>query len=176
MAKKIRSNPDLDFTYLQQPARRYTFEIPKLRKWVESYCKGRVLNLFAGKVRLSVDEFRIDINKDMPADVHCDAFEFVNTTKEKFDTVILDPPYNVRQAREKYQGKCIGSLTKIKNALPIILNPNARLIHLGYDTTGMKKNYGFTKIAICLVCHSGNHNDTIGLVEHNFNGRLGKFV
>ena len=36
---------------------------------------------------------------------------------------------------------------------------------LGYDSVGMTKSKGFKKIAICLVCHGGDHNDTIGLVE-----------
>ena len=36
--------------YILQPPKKWTFEQPKLKKWVESYCKGTVLNLFAGKL------------------------------------------------------------------------------------------------------------------------------
>ena len=156
---------DIYFEYLCQPPKRWTFEQPKLRKFVERWCKGKVLNLFAGKVKLDVDEFRVDIDKNAIADWYGDAYEFVTTTDMKFDTVILDPPYNIRKSREKYEGRWIGSLTKIKNALPQILNEKARVISLGYDSVGMSKKRGFRKIAICLVCHSGDHNDTICLVE-----------
>lgn len=155
----------MDFTYLKQPPRKYTFEQPKLKKWVESYCKDKVLNLFAGRVILDVDETRVDIDDDMQADYYMDAYDFVKNCDEKFDTIVLDPPYNIRKAREKYDGNWIGSFTKIKNALPNILNSNGRVITLGYSSVGMSESRGFKKIAICLVCHSGDFNDTIGVVE-----------
>ena len=163
---------DIDFTYLSQPPKRFTFEQPKLKLWVEKWCKGKVLNLFAGKTLLDVDEFRVDLNEEMIADWYGDAYEFVETTDLRFDTVILDPPYNLRKSREKYGGKYIGSFTKIKNILPNILNSNGRITSLGYDSVGMSKSRGFRKIAVCVVCHGGDHNDTLGLVEekiHNHN-------
>jgi hypothetical protein len=160
----------INFTYLLQPSKRYTFEQPKLKLWTEEWCCGKVLNLFAGRVKLDVDEYRVDIDKKMIADEHCDAFEFVNKTDLKFDTVVLDPPYNLRKSREKYGGRYIGSFTKIKNVIPRILNPSGRVIIFGYDTVGMSKSRGFEKIAICLVCHSGDYNDTICLVEKKERG------
>lgn len=168
----------MEFTYLQQPPKKYTFEQPKLKAWVESYCMGNILNLFAGKVKLNVPEIRVDIDPEMPADYHMDAYEFVRMVGLtgnlpgstsgallKFDTVVLDPPYNIRKAREKYEGHWIGKLTKVKNLLPHIIAPGGRVISLGYDSVGMSKSRGFKKIAICLVCHGGDHNDTICLVE-----------
>lgn len=158
----------MEFQYLAQPPKRYTFEQPKLKVWVESYCAGKVLNLFAGKIKLNVNEVRIDIDKEMPVDYNMDAHEFVLFSINngfKFDTIVLDPPYNLRKSREKYEGRYIGSLTKTKNLLPQILNKNGRVISLGYDTVGMSKSRGFDKIALCVVCHGGDHNDTLGLVE-----------
>lgn len=155
----------MEFTYLSQPPKRYTFQQPKLKKWVESYCKGKVLNLFAGKTKLNVDEYRVDAYLFMIADYYGDAYEFVTNTDMKFDTIILDPPYNLRKAREKYNGVYIGSFTKIKNKLNHILNSNGIVITLGYDTVGMSKSRGFEKIAICVICHNGDHNDTLCLVE-----------
>lgn len=162
----------IDFTYLTQPPKRYTFEQPQLLAWVRKWCDrgfgSTVLNLFAGKVplrTLTINEYRVDIDPTCVADYHGDAYEFVRDTKTKFDVVVLDPPYNIRKAREKYESRWIGKLTKIKNILPNILNKNGRVISLGYDTVGMSKSRGFKKIAICLVCHGGDHNDTIGLVE-----------
>lgn len=158
----------MNFTYLIQPPRRYTFEAPKVKKWTEAWCKGKVLNLFAGKTLLNVPEIRIDIDPLMPAYYHMDAYTYVEQSIEmklKFDTIILDPPWNYRKAREKYEGRWIGKLTKAKNLLPQILNPNGRVISWGYSSVGMAKCRGFEKIAICLVCNNGDHNDSIGLVE-----------
>jgi len=170
------SKNKIDFTYLKQPPRRYTFEQPKLRELVESWCKGKVLNLFAGKVELNVDEVRVDIDEDMPADYYMDAYEFVEKWDgEDFDTVVLDPPYNVRKSREKYQGRWIGSFTKIKDELTKIISSDGRVITLGYSTVGMSNKRDFRKVAICLVCHGGDHNDTIGLLEIRKNKRLTDF-
>lgn len=166
LARKALVNDEkLDFTYLCQPPKRYTFEQPKLRSWIEKWSKGKVLNLFAGRTRLDLDEYRVDSNKDMIADWYGDAFDFVSSTNMRFDTVVLDPPYNLRKAREKYGGAYIGSFTKIKNELPRILNKSSRVIILGYDTVGMSKSRGFNKIAICVVCHNGDHNDTLCVCE-----------
>ena len=154
-----------DFTYLLQPPRKYTFEQPRLKEWTESFCTGKVLNLFAGKVRLNCHEFRVDISDEFHPDYMGDAYEFVKTTERKFDTIILDPPYNLRKAREKYNGKYIGSFTKIKNSIPRLLEPGGLVITFGYDSVGMSRKRGFKKIAICLVCHNGDHNDTIVVVE-----------
>jgi hypothetical protein len=163
----VPEEKEVDFTYLAQPPRRYTFEQPQLKLWTEKWCKGKVLNLFAGTTKLNVDEFRVDIDKNCPADWYGDAYEFVTTTDLRFDTIVFDPPYNLRKAREKYGGRYIGLATKIKNKLPKILNQNGRIISFGYDTVGMSKSRGFNKIAICLVCHNGDHQDTLCLVEAN---------
>lgn len=159
------NNKIINFTYLLQPPRKFTFEQPKLKLWTEKWCQGKVLNLFAGITKLNIDEYRVDINKEMIADYYGDAYEFIKNTNMKFDTIILDPPYNLRKSREKYEGKYIGSFTKIKNELSKILNENGKIITFGYDSTGMSKIRGFEKIAICLVCHSGDHNDTICIIE-----------
>ena len=156
----------LDFTYLKQPPKKYTFEMPKLLKWTQNYCIGKVLNLFAGKTKIWHDEFRVDLSDEFKPNYLGNAFDFVINTQLTFDTIILDPPYNLRKAREKYKGNYIGSLTKIKNELPKILNPNGRIISFGYDSVGMSKKRGFEKLAICLVCHGVDHNDTICLVEY----------
>ncbi len=159
---------DINFTYLMQPPNKYTFKQPKLKTWIEQNCEGRTLNLFAGLVLLNIDEIRVDIDPEIPADYYMDSYDFVLMAKEKemlFDTILLDPPYNLRKSREKYKGRMIGSFTKVKNVLPDILVDNGVIITLGYDTVGMGKGRGFKKEAICLVCHSGDHNDTLCLKE-----------
>ncbi len=158
----------MEFTYLMQPPNRYTFKQPKLKKWVEEHCEGLTLNLFAGIVKLNIDEIRVDIDENVEAHHYGDAYEFVKWCVDnniKFDTLLLDPPYNLRKAREKYDGRYIGSFTKIKNLLPQILNDNGVVIILGYDTVGMGKGRGFKKEHVCIICHSGDHNDTLCLKE-----------
>jgi len=169
----MKSNEEIEFTYLRQPPKRYTFEQKKLKLWVESYSKGKVLNLFAGRTKLNLDEFRVDSNKEMVADYYGDALEFLKTTKLKFDTIILDPPYSLRKSYEKYKGHYIGSSwTRIRNACLNVLNEHGRIISLGYNSQGMSKALGFRKVAICLVCHNGDHNDTIVVVEDRVEGFL----
>lgn len=158
----------MEIVYLTQPPKRYTFEQPKLREWVEQQCKGKVLNLFAGRTKLNVDEYRVDFDKDVPADHYGDAFDFVSKTEMRFDTIILDPPWSIRKSREKYGGRVVGSFTKIKNVLRRILNKNGRVITVGYSSTGMSKSRGFEKVALAIVCHNGDHDDSFAIVEEDY--------
>ena len=161
------------FKYLKQPPRRYMFEQHLLRDFVEGWCKGKVLNLFAGKVKLSVDEVRIDLSNEFNPDYNIDALDFIKSTDLKFDTVIYDPPYSLRKSMTKYNGKIASSSLWIKEELPRVLNKEARIITLGYDSVGMSESRGFKKIALYLVCHGGAHHDTICLVEeHNLESEL----
>ena len=158
----------MEFTYLKQPPRRYTFEQPELKAWVEGHCVGVVLNLFAGRTLLNVNEVRVDVDESTPADYHVDAYEFLSIAQYKqmsFNTVILDPPYNLRKSREKYGDRQIGSFTKIKDALPALVADGGVVITLGYDTVGMSRSRGFDKVAICVICHGGDVIDTLCVVE-----------
>ena len=89
-----------------------------------------------------------------------------------YDTVILDPPYNLRKSREKYGGIYTSELRKIKTELPSIINTGGIVICYGYDTTGMGKRRGFELIHICVVNHSGDHNDTLCTVERKIQFNL----
>ena len=103
----------------------------------------------------------------MPAEYHQDAYELVCSLPDKsFDTIILDPPYSLRKSREKYGGRYIGKFTKIKDVLPRILKDNGKIITFGYNSVGMSKSRGFTKIGILLVCHNGDHDDTVAVIEN----------
>ncbi len=160
---------EIKLTYMEQPIKRYTFEMPKLKLWVEATCKGKVLNLFSGRTKLNIDEIRNDLNEEMPANYHMDAFKFVNYWYEnkynKFDTIILDPPYSLRKSMEKYNGKIVSQFRKIKDILPSIINDNGIIISCGYHSTCLGKSRGFKKEHICLIGHAGSYHDTIVLVE-----------
>lgn len=156
----------VDFTYLKQPLRPYTFEAPKTKLWVENRCKGFVLNLFAGRTILNVDELRNDIDKTMTADYYKDAYDFVKQWNGKnFDTIILDPPYSYRKSMEKYKGHYTSRFNLIKEEIPRILNKDGIVITFGYHSTFMGKKRNFKLKEICLICHGGAQHDTIAIVE-----------
>lgn len=162
----INNDIPLNIYYFKQPPKSYTFEMPKLRKWQEQLAKGKVLNLFAGKVKLNCNEVRVDIDLNAPADYHMDAYDFVKQWRGKpFDTVILDPPYNLRKAMEKYDGRFIHRFTRLKNALPSIMRVGGIVITYGYDTTGMGVRRGFVKEGVGMINHSGAHKDTLIVIE-----------
>jgi len=164
--KKNKLEEEIEFSYLAQPPKKWTFEQPKLRKWIEEHCQGKVLNLFAGKTKLNVNEFRVDSSDEFKPDWLGNAMDFIKTTEMKFDTIILDPPYSLRKSYEKYQGHYIGSKwTQVKRELKRVCNLKCKVISLGYNSQGMSKINGFKKVAILLICHNGDHNDTIVTME-----------
>ena len=99
----------------------------------------------------------INKNKDLKEGIFSDKKDAMMAWK----LLKRNPPPRKGKESSRY----IGKGTKIKNILKRVLNPNGKIIHFGYDTVGMGKGRGFKKIAICLVCHSGDHNDTLCLVE-----------
>jgi len=118
--------------------KRYTFESPKIKKWVEDNSKGKVLNLFAGRTKLNLDEVRNDLDKEMNADYHKDALDFVLEWKgEKFDTIILDPPYSYRKSMEMYKGNRNSRFKLIADNIENVLKENGIIISFGYHSTFM---------------------------------------
>jgi len=157
---------NIKFTYLRQPLRPYTFEAPKTKKWVEDRCKGIVLNLFAGKTILKINEIRNDIDNTAIAHYYKDALDFVREwSGKKFDTILLDPPYSYRKGMEKYKGHYTSKFNLIKEEIPRILNEKGIIITFGYHSTFMGKKRGFNLIEICLICHGGAQHDTIAIIE-----------
>lgn len=160
------------------PPHRWTFKYDKVRRFVEEHLEGRVLNLFAGQTRLRHDGEIVtnDIDETVDADHHFDAVEVADHFDPcTFDTVILDPPYNVRKAREKYDGRMVGKFTRAKDELVPLIKPGGKTIHFGYSSTGMSPSRGFELEEVCLLNHKGDHNDTICVVEQRVNRELGHF-
>ena len=91
----------IKFDYIKCPLHRYTFSVKNIREWVELNCEGRTLNLFAGRTKLNIDEVRNDLDPEALADYRMDALKLLRTWKgEKFDTILLDPPYAYRKSIE----------------------------------------------------------------------------
>jgi hypothetical protein len=172
------------FTYLKQPLNRYTFNAPKIRQWVEYQCKGKtVLNLFAGPTLLNgCTEIRNDLDPAMPALYHMDALELVKQLAqegEKFDVVLLDPPYAYRKVMEMYKAakdnvavnetKQNSRFKRILDVVPEILADDGKVITFGYHSRSMSGKRGFKIKEICLISHGGAQHDTIATVEERIN-------
>lgn len=147
----------MKFKRIKTIHRRWTFENTDILDWVKIHSKGRILNLFAGNTSLYLNEIRVDINKQIPADYHMDVLEFVNTYQgEKFDTVIIDP-----NVKHRYSDLML----KLKDNLYKVLNPNATVINISTNSSGMGKERGFEIIEICLFNYTKPLSDSIGVVE-----------
>lgn len=154
------------FNYIKCPLNRYTFKVAPIRNWVESECEGKVLNLFAGKTKLRVDEIRNDIDIEMLSDYHLDALEFVNSWNgEKFNTILLDPPYALRKSMEMYKGHIASPFRQLKDSLPRIIADGGKVITFGYQSISMGRGRGFELEKIALFSHGGAIHDTIASIE-----------
>ena len=158
-------------TLVNTQLRRYTFQSPKMREWVESRAEYKTLNLFSGRTKLSINEIRNDIDSDALADYNKDALDFVmEWDGEKFDTIILDPPYSYRKSREMYNGNYSSRFKRISDYIPNILNDGGIVISFGYHSTFMGKKRGFELEELCVFAHGGAQHCTIGIVERGQDG------
>ena len=155
---------------MKTPLHKYTFSRKPIREWVEQNSKGKVLNLFAGKTKLKLDEYRVDADKTMNANWYGDAYEFIENalkSKAKFDTIILDPPYAYRKSMEMYNGHKASKFNMIKDLIHKILNKEGIVITFGYHSVSMGKSRGFEQDKILLMSHGGAIHDTIAVVERS---------
>ncbi len=158
--------PELEL--INTSLRRYTFESTKIRKWVEENSKGKTLNLFAGRWKLDLDEVRNDLSteKNIIADFHLDAVEFVKQWKgDKFNTIILDPPYSYRKAMEMYHGRYVSQFKKLADLIPPILKKEGSVISFGYHSTFLGKKRDFYLSKLCVFAHGGAQHCTIAIIE-----------
>jgi len=156
----------MKFDYIKCPLNRWTFKIKNIREWVEKTCEGKVLNLFAGITKLNLDETRNDLDETSLAEYHKDALAFVKEWDgEKFDTILLDPPYSYRKSMEMYKGIKASPFRQLKDEIPRILKKNGIVITFGYHSNTMGKIREFQVERIGLFSHGGAIHDTIASVE-----------
>jgi hypothetical protein len=148
--------------------RKWTFQMPKTKAWVEDKLEGDVLNLFGGVVRLN-NATHNDLNTGLlnPGDLNFDAFDLAawRDYAGRYDTVVFDPPYSAHQAVVSYGTRRAQQVSHARDVVEYVLRPGGRVISLGWNSTGMSKGRGFEKEALLLINHGGSHNDTIVLVE-----------
>jgi hypothetical protein len=157
---------EVEMEIIHTRLRRYTFEVKKIKQWVENQCTGKVLNLFAGMNRLDVDEVRNDLDENADADYHFDALFFVRSWDgEPFDTVIVDPPYSIRKSMEMYEGRKVSQFKLLADELPRIIKKGGKIITFGYHSTNLGQGRGFDLERMCVFAHGGQQHCTIGIVE-----------
>ena len=155
-----------------------TFEVKPIKEFVLKYLKlvgGESVDPFARNNEFAT--VRNDLNPFTSATHHYEALDFLNTLNgvgRKFSIGLLDPPYSPRQLTECYQevGKKTTqqdtqakSWSDWKDALNRVILLNGYVLSFGWNTVGMGKNRGYEIAEIMMVCHGGQHNDTICLAE-----------
>lgn len=141
---------------------------------VRKYLHGVSVDPFARNARLATHTN--DLNPDTDAEHHMEAVEFLRMLADKgveADCVIFDPPYSPRQVADCYQG--IGMTPTKRDTQTARLKAECRtqirrlvknggvVISMGWNTVGHGKE--FTPVELLIVCHGGDHNDTLCMVE-----------
>lgn len=150
-----------------------TFEINPIKKLIDKYTYGLIIDPFANKNKLA--SITNDLDEQYNTDFHMDTLDFLKTfTDNSVDCVLYDPPYSPRQVSECYKklGKSVNMETtqasywsKQKEQIGRIVKNNGIVITCGWNSGGIGKKHGFQIIEILLVAHGGWHNDTIVTVE-----------
>lgn len=166
---------------------KWTFQIKPIAELVHRYVgdgKGWV-DLFAGMSTLA--EIRNDLNPDTPTQYHLDAFDFVDTLEGEYNGCIFDPPYSIVQVTRSYEDMGLksklgfssngaldptGSFKIVKDKLARRIKHGGYVISCGWNSAGLGRSRGFSLIEVLLVCHGGNHNDTICTIEQKIKGEL----
>lgn len=170
--------------YIEDNCFRWTFEAKKVKKIVEENCakEGKVLNLFAGKTHLDVDEIRVDSDNEFSPDFNCPAEDFIDLAKrnkQTYPTIIYDPPWNARKSKEFYKGKKarnktskIGTFTILKDDIVLLLSRGGNIISLGYEITnfGHSRNMKLEKMYV--INPKGEIRPYFISVERQINPRL----
>ena len=164
---------------IKAPPSKETFKIKPIRELLKKYVKDGKgwIDPFAGDN--SPAEFTNDLNPKKRTKHHLQAVKFCEIMKGEFQGALFDPPYSVRQIRECYDkigikefnGRC-DFYSKVKEILAKKIIVGGLAISFGWNSVGFGKLRGFEVIEILLVCHSGQHNDTIVTVEKKIQENL----
>lgn len=148
---------------------------------------GEVVQRYLRQSKVSIDPFARnkrwatytnDLNPATNAEHHLETVDFLNELQQrgvKADLMLFDPPYSPRQIKECYDsiGRKMtvadGQSARLKKlwrqAALRVLTDDAIVLCCGWNSVGFGKVLGFELKEILLVCHGGDHNDTIVTVE-----------
>ena len=150
-----------------------TFDIKPIRKLIDKYASGVIVDPFANKNKIAT--ITNDLDQEYDTTYHMDATEFLKMLDDSsVDTVLYDPPYSPRQVAECYKklGQTVDMKTtqasywsRQKEQISRITKPGSIVITCSWNSGGIGKKYGFEIVEILMVAHGGWHNDTIVVVE-----------
>lgn len=160
-----------------------TFEVKPIGDFVKRYLESSKYSVDPFARNNEFASVRNDLNTTTSATHHLDALDFLKWVKEQgklFDLGIFDPPYSPRQISEVYQqiGRKATSQDTSKSwgswrdALSVVIQENGIVLSFGWNSCGMGMKRGFEIVEILMVCHGGNHNDTICVAEVKSNPLL----
>lgn len=151
-----------------------TFKIKPIKEFIEkNMIEGKSIDPFANR-KSDFGSITNDLNPKSETDYHLDALDFLKLFDDNSISVLFfDPPYSLRQLKECYDGighsitqrESTNFFTDIKDEIKRIMKKGGVVFSFGWSSVGMGKNRGFSKEKMLLVCHGGNHNDTICLME-----------
>lgn len=153
-----------------------TFQVKPIGNFVRKYLENSKYSIDPFARNCEFATVRNDLNTLTAATHHMDALEFLRYMKSLgrlFDLGIFDPPYSPRQISEVYQQ--IGRKTTTqdtskswgswRDALSENIEVGGVVLSFGWNSCGMGMKRGFEIVEILMVCHGGNHNDTICTAE-----------
>jgi hypothetical protein len=141
-----------------------TFQIPPIRKLIqEEKQPGVLIEPFPYQSKLDVFEYL----KQFPDD--------------SGDFALIDPPYSKRQVSDHYKELGVkvtgwhtssGWTAKVKFEVARVMKVGSKAITFGWNSCGLGVRNGFEIERILLVCHGGDHYDTICTVERKVKNRV----
>jgi hypothetical protein len=153
-----------------------TFDVPPIGEFVKRYIKRSTVSIDPFARNKTWATYTNDLNPTTTAQEHKDAREFMASLVErsiKADLIIFDPPYSPRQVAEVY-----GSIGKkptmqdtqtarlkreCRDLIRQLCDPGSVVLSFGWNTVGMGPR--FQTEEVLLVCHGGDHNDTICMAQ-----------
>jgi hypothetical protein len=162
---------DIKFKKYWAMPNKWTFQIRPIKFILMKYNFQNWVDPFA--VQNSPCLITNDLNPENNTKFHMDALDFLKSLEtEKYDGVLYDPPYSLRQASECYKGfgnnKFTGRMdywANCKNEIARIIKPGGTAICFGWNSNGEGKGRGFIMQKIYLIAHGGGKNDTIITIE-----------
>lgn len=153
-----------------------TFTIKPIYDYLKSHCDPYskfILDPFANR-KHQFATITNDLNPNNDTHYNLDAIDFLNQFDDNsIDIILFDPPYSLRQLKECYDNIGISLsqydsqyyFTDLKNKISDKIKPGGKVISFGWNSIGMGQKRNFTKTEILLICHGGNHHDTIITTE-----------
>jgi hypothetical protein len=136
--------------------RKWTFQIKPIMTLVRKYALigYNWADPFAGKSNFA--QYRNDLNPAHNQPFCMEALDFLKSLSGPLNGVLFDPPHENMGLRFK---------GKVKDRISELVKANGYVISFGWNTVGMGKKRGFLPVELLVVCHGGNRNDTLCLVE-----------